>query len=88
MNLEMKYMHQDIIMAYLEKIANKKGEVINEQTDLFGSLILDSFEVISLLSYLQEKFSINFSEEDLDFRNFQTVDNIVSWLDKKIKERG
>ncbi len=72
---------RDRIMEYVRSIAEKKGEVISEDTDLFGNGILDSMEIILLLNYLKEEFSISFSPEDLDFENYQTVNKIVSWAE-------
>lgn len=72
---------RDRIMEYVRSIAEKKGEVISGDTDLFGNGILDSMEIILLLNYLKEEFSISFSPEDLDFENYQTVNKIVSWAE-------
>lgn len=76
-------MLKDTIMAYVKEISDGKGAEVDEQTDLFEEHILESLEIISLLSYLQDEFNISFSAEDLDFANFQTVDKIVDWVNNK-----
>lgn len=73
------------IFDFVSDIARKKGEEITMTTDLFSNRILDSLEIISLLSFLQDEFSVSFSPEDLQFENYQTVERIIDWARGRIK---
>lgn len=73
------------VQEYINKIALEKGIKVESETDLFAENILDSMEIILLLSYLQDEFQIEFSPEDLQYENYQTISSIVKWLDEVVK---
>lgn len=77
-------MKEDILRFLREKCAFN-GAVITESTDLFEEGLLDSFGIIALLVYLQEKYSVAFLPKDLCYENYQTVEKIVDWLEKQLK---
>lgn len=68
------------ILEFINKIASEKGITVERDTDLFGNHVLDSLEIITLLTYLQDELGIEFAPEDLKFDNFQSVDSILKWL--------
>ena len=73
------------IQEYIMKIAKKEGIDINEASDLFETGVLDSLRIIMLLTFLQDEFSIDFEMEDLDYKNFQSLQSIYEWT-KKVKK--
>lgn len=54
-----------------------------EQTNFIESGMLDSFDVVSLVTALDEKFSISIDGMDIIPDNFSSVDKIASLLIKK-----
>ena len=73
------------IIDFIQNIAFENGLEggVTRDTDLFANNILDSMGIITLLSYIEEEFNIEFSVEDLQFDCFQTIDAILKWIGKK-----
>ncbi len=69
------------ILEFINRIADQKGIVVERETDLFEDSILDSMEIITLLTYLQDEFQIEFAPEDLQYDNFQSVASILQWIE-------
>lgn len=57
-------------------------------TELLRSRIVDSLQIVEMIFYIEETFSIHFGEEDLVEENLNTIDNIVRFVEKKIAERS
>ena len=52
---------------------------------LFESGILDSFTMVELIGFLEEKYSIRLTEEDLVKENLETIEKIAQLIEKKKK---
>lgn len=52
-------------------------------TDIIGGGYLDSFELMSLVSQLNDTFGIEISLDDLNAENFMSVDSISAMVEKK-----
>lgn len=74
---------RDEIYQYVKSVAEKKNVEIGIDTDLFDTGVLDSLEIITLLSFLRDEKNLHISYDDLQFENFQTVKNIIKWAEKQ-----
>lgn len=74
---------EEVLIEYINEVAEGKNVKIERNTDLFEAGVLDSLEIIKLLSFLQDHSGFTFNPEDLQFENFQTVDSIITWLTAK-----
>lgn len=54
---------------------------INLNTDLKSELDLTSFDIVSLLGDIEEKYNVQFSDED--FANINTVKDIIVFIESK-----
>lgn len=59
-------------------------EKINETTFLFREGYFDSMGFVSLIAFLEEKFSIQTADTDLVEENFETVNAITDFVQKKL----
>jgi len=59
------------------------GEKIARDEDLLASDILDSLAIVELVSFLEARFGIRVSDDDLMPENFKTIDEIVAFVDAK-----
>lgn len=75
---------EEKILEYVQDISQKKGRQATLTTDLYAEGILDSLGIISLLSFLQDEFDVVFSPDDLQFENYQTVEEIIKWVKSQI----
>lgn len=65
----------------LEKIT-LDGEKIARDEDLLASDILDSMAIVELVSFLEARFGIQVSDDDLMPENFKTIDEIVAFVER------
>ena len=55
-----------------------------EETDLiFENGLLDSMGLLFLIEFLDENFGVKVSDEELNPKNFESINNIVSFVDDK-----
>jgi acyl carrier protein len=51
---------------------------------LFDEGVIDSFEVIEFISYVEEKFKIKFKSHEFQNPKFMIIKNIINLIEKKI----
>ena len=73
---------EEKIFEYVRKVAEKKGDIITRETDLYEDSTLDSLEIMCLLRYIQEDLGIAIPPEDLNFEVFLTVNSIIEFVKK------
>jgi acyl carrier protein len=61
-------------------LSNANTESIDDSNDLVQSGLLDSLKLIQLCSYLTEKFSIEFENEDYEVENFLSIETTVRFV--------
>ena len=55
-----------------------------DDTDLiFENGLLDSMGLLFLIEFLDENFGVKVSDEELNPKNFESINNIVSFVDDK-----
>jgi acyl carrier protein len=68
------------IREVIYRMASEKNIVITETANLYNSGIMDSLNIIVLLSELQTKFSIEMTDDVLDPGNFESIDSICQMI--------
>ncbi len=61
---------------------------LDDYTDFFESGILSSLEFMSMISSLEEKYSLELDFEDLDPSEFTTVEGMTRLTLKAMEDRG
>lgn len=75
--------YKDIIIDYLKKdIFEGKDVDLQDDTELMNGNLMDSLSIVKLLVFLEDTFSISLDDE-LDFANFSTINDIVKMLERK-----
>lgn len=73
---------EDIKNYILEASLSDVEEV--EDTDLiFENGLLDSMGLLFLIEFLDENFGVKVSDEELNPKNFESINNIVSFVGDK-----
>jgi len=72
----------EILSEYVRNESGYKGDV-DPEADLLEAKILDSFSVVQLVMFVQERFAVEFEAEDLTRDNLATLSNIVALIDKR-----
>lgn len=65
----------------VEKITH--GETVGRDQDLLAGDALDSLAIAELVSFLEARFGIRVSDDDLMPENFKTIDEIVAFVAAK-----
>lgn len=76
-------------MEIKEKVSKFIKELVNEvnisnDENLFENGLLNSIHVLDLIAFIEDTFSIDLMEDDIDMNSFGSINNIVEMLDKKI----
>lgn len=61
------------------------GSNVKPNDMLFESGVLDSFSMVELISFLENKYCIRLTEEDLVKENLETIVKMAHLVEKKIK---
>ncbi|MBN1832703.1 MAG: acyl carrier protein [Deltaproteobacteria bacterium] len=56
---------------------------LKDDTSFLDEGIIDSTGILELVSFLEEEFSITVEDEDLVPENLDSINNVVSYLEKK-----
>jgi acyl carrier protein len=80
---------KDQIREFVLESARSKG--INELTDdqsLMASGIIDSLGIFRMVSFLEDSFRVRISDDDIVPENFQSVNDIESFVSGKLAKKG
>lgn len=75
---------RDTIIEILEDI--RPDINYDEETELVDNNVLESFDIVSLVSELSDEFDITIRPKDLIAENFNSVDAMASLVDKLMDE--
>ena len=75
----------DEIRDFITNDLNKKDMKIENQTSLFKNKILDSLNISELIMFLEDQYSIEVGMSDVNYDNFDSIDNIVGYIQFKRK---
>tara|TARA_R110000868_G_scaffold293806_2_gene554306 strand:+ start:17830 stop:18078 length:249 start_codon:yes stop_codon:yes gene_type:complete len=57
---------------------------IEDDTLIFESGLLDSMGLLFLIEFLKEEFNVETNDDELIVENFESINNIVSYLERKL----
>jgi len=77
---------KDLVLNYvIKEYIDEEDTVINYDTPLISSGYIDSFSMVSLLVFLEKKFSIKIPPGKATPEAFDSVNNIVELLNQYVK---
>ncbi len=74
---------RDFIMK--EILHGTQAILLDDQDQLIESGIIDSLGVMTLLTFLEEKFSIQIPGEDLMPENFSSISSISALIERQLR---
>ncbi len=57
---------------------------LNDNDDILFSGVIDSFQIVELIGFLEAEFNIEFQDDDINEENFKTIGNIIELVTAKI----
>jgi len=77
---------KELIRDFVCKTTYSDANKIKDGTLLFDEGIFDSMGLLNLIAYLEEDFDVKIADSELDAANFGSINAIVSFLERKLKE--
>ena len=75
---------QSAIAQYIQKeLAIGRKKPIAHDEDLFATGVLDSLGVLQLVLFLEGQFGVKVADEEVVLENFQSLDAMAAYLDRK-----
>lgn len=72
------------VRLFITKFFGKSDFKDNDNLSELG--FVNSLFAMQLVMFIEKKFSIRVENEDMDFKNFNSVDAIASLVDSKLKK--
>ena len=77
---------RDRVRAFVvENFLFGEDEGLKDDTSLLEEGIIDSTGILELVSFLEEEFTISVEDEELIPENLDSINYVVSYLERKIK---
>ncbi|HXB21788.1 MAG TPA: acyl carrier protein [Candidatus Solibacter sp.] len=77
---------KDKIKTFLSRFF--RNHELRDDDDIFAMGFVNSLLALQLVNFLQKEFSITVEDEDLDFENFRTLNNMDALLERKAALAG
>ncbi len=85
-NVAYPQMKEDIT-AYLERRIGSNVS-LSQEDDIFALGLVNSMFALQLIMFLESEYNITIENEDLELKNFNTVNNIVHFIGSKKSDGG
>lgn len=74
------------IKQFLSKLV--RNHDLKDDEDIFALGFINSLAALQLVNFLEKEFGISIEDEDLDFSNFSTLNNMDALLESKLAARA
>ena len=75
---------KEIRVFIVEHFLFGEGDTLKEDTSFLEEGIIDSTGILELVMFLEETYGIKVEDSELIPENFDSLDNIVRYMEKKI----
>jgi acyl carrier protein len=79
-----KEMREQITEFIYDEYVEDESMEIKDDTPLISSGLVDSFSMVSLKMFLEEEYSVQMTDEEASTEAFDTVNNIIELMKKKL----
>ena len=76
---------KEIIKKFILETSYVSREQINDETPIFEQGIMDSMGFISIIGFIEEKFSVTPTDQDLIEANFESINAISNFVFQKLQ---
>ena len=74
------------LMTYLESDLGVDTSDMDDSTALFSSGIVDSFALVSLITFLEQSGSFRMNPLDVNLDNLDSIERILEFVDRAIQQ--
>ena len=72
------------LMTYFESDLGVDTSDMDDSTALFSSGIVDSFALVSLITFLEQECSIRMNPLDVNLDNLDSIERILEYVDRVV----
>jgi acyl carrier protein len=72
------------VKKYILSASLAEIDEVKEDELIFENGLLDSMGLLFLIEFLDEKFAVKVSDEELNPKNFESIKSIVSFVNSKV----
>ena len=76
------------IRNYIIEASLSNNEEIKDNTLVFESGLLDSMGLLFLIEFLNENYKIEVNDEELNPKNFESINSICSFVNDKLQVKN
>ena len=73
---------QEDLMKFLSNDLAIDCSKVNADTLLFSSGLVDSFSLVSIMTYIEDEGGVTISPSDVKLENFDSISRIMAYLNK------
>ncbi len=73
------------IKNYIIEASLSDANKIKDDTMIFDSGLLDSMGLLFLIEFLNENYQVEVDDDELNPKNFESINSIVSFVEGKLK---
>lgn len=77
-------LNKESLYVFLQDNLGLDPSVLNEETALFSSGLIDSFSMVELLTHIEDKAAIKIGQEDISLDNLDSISRILSYLENRV----
>ena len=70
----------------IEELLDDDDEEITFDMSLFKDQVLNSLNLLSLISFLEEKDNVKIATSEINYENLDTINNIFDFLERKLND--
>ncbi len=74
------------LIQFISTKSKIRKEELSKDTEVYESGIVSSLTMLELMSYIENKYSIIISPEELTEDNFSKVQTIAAFIEKKLEK--
>ena len=81
----MENVHREIRQFIIDNFLFGQGENLSDGESFLDRGIIDSTGVLELVGFLQERYNINIDDDELVPDNLDSVDRVLTFVQKKLR---
>lgn len=76
---------KDEVRAFLTSQLRISGDMLNDDSALISTRMIDSITALKLVNHLEESFKIEFEAHEVVQENLETINTIAAFVQSKMK---
>ena len=83
--MEKESIIRERVRKHIIEASLSEDSSVKDDTLIFEVGLLDSMGLLFLIEFLNEEYKIEVNDDELDPKNFESIDSIVSFVNNKLK---